>query len=304
MSEHEPRGFQPIPESESSGYSAHLEEQYNNSATVELYGGKLHVVDVQPEQQKSEVPVFVAPGWAANAEVFKDNILGCASEGRRTLSLQNFHGINTENIDEYPNAELRKVAALMKTLDEKKIEKTDVIAHSEGALYTIIAARLYPERFRNIVLVAPAGMIGKDSVARLGVGFSHDVTRQAVNGVIDGEIRKPMLRAFRESGKAMASNPLESVKQVFAIAAAEIHTWLKELKDQGIGIAVIHGVDDKAFPMERVQEVARSEQMHGFYSVKGGHNDIYLKPKQFTALAENALSGLENRKREPKPLSG
>lgn len=298
MSEREPREFQSIPESESSGYSPHLEEQYKNSETIELYGGKLHVVDVQPEQKKSEVPVFVAPGWAANAEVFKDNILGCATEGRRTLSLQNFHGIKTENIDEYPNAELRKVAALIKTLDEKGIEKTDVIAHSEGALYTTIAARLYPDRFRNIVLVAPAGMIGKDTVTRLGVGFSHDVTRQMVNGVIDGEIRKPMLRAFRESGKSMASGPLESVKQVFAIADAEIHNWLKELKDQGIGIAIIHGVDDKAFPMERMQEVAKSEQMHGFYSVKGGHNEIYLKPKEFTALAEHALSGLENRKEE------
>lgn len=298
MIEREPSGFQPTPESEGSGYSAQLEEQYNNSETVELYGGKLHVVDVQPEQQKSEIPVFVAPGWAANAEVFKDNILGCATEGRRTLSLQNFHGIKAENIDDYPNAELRKVAALIKTLDEKQIEKTDVIAHSEGALYTIIAAKLYPDRFRNIVLVAPAGMIGKDTVTRLGVGFSHDVTRQMVNGVIDGEIRRPMLRAFRESGKAVASGPLESVKQVFAIADAEIHNWLKELKDQGIGIAIIHGVDDKAFPMERMQAVAKSEQMHGFYSVKGGHNDIYLKPKEFTALAENALSGLENRKEE------
>lgn len=296
MSEHEPSRFQPTPESEDFRYSPELEAQYHNSETVELYDGKLHVVDVQPEQQKSEVPVFVAPGWAANAKVFKDNILGCAAEGRRTLSLQNFHGIKAENIDEYPNAELRKVAALIKTLDEKKIEKTDVIAHSEGALYTIIAARLYPERFRNIVLVAPAGMIGKDNIARLGVGFSHDVTRQAVQGVADGTIRKPMLRALRESGKAIASSPLESVKQVFAIADAEIHTWLKELKDQGIGIAMIHGVDDKAFPMERVQEVAKSEQMHGFYSVRGGHNEIYLRPKEFTALAENALSGLENRK--------
>lgn len=296
MSERAPQGFQPAPESEDSGYPAYLEEQFNNPTTMELYSGKLHVVDVQPEQEKSEIPVFVAPGWVANAEVLKDNILGCAKEGRRTLSLQNFHGIKAENIDEYPNAELRKVAALIKTLDEKGIDTVDVIAHSEGALYTTIAARLYPDRFRNIVLVAPAGMIGKDNIARLSVSFSHDITRQTVNGVIDGSIRKPMLRAYQESGKAMASGPLQSVKQVFAIADAEIHNWLKELKDQGLGIAVIHGVDDKALPMERMQKVAKLEQMHGFYSVKGGHNDIYLKPKAFTALAEHALSGLENRK--------
>ncbi|MEX0649967.1 MAG: alpha/beta hydrolase [Candidatus Andersenbacteria bacterium] len=298
MHEREPGGFQSTPESKGSGYSAQLEEEYRNTKTIELYSGKLYVVDVQPEEEKSAIPVFVAPGWAANAEVFKDNILGCATEGRRTLSLQNFHGLKAENIDEYPNAELRKVAALIQTLDEKGIEKIDVIAHSEGALYTTIAARLYPERFRNIVLVAPAGMIGKDNIARLGVSFSHEIVRQTVNGVLDGSIRKPMLRAYIESGKAMTPSPLQTVKEVFAIADSEIHNWLKELKDQGIGIAIIHGVDDKALPMERMQKVAKLEQMHGFYSVKGGHNEIYLKPKEFTALAEHALSGLEKRKGE------
>ncbi|MBI3630948.1 MAG: alpha/beta hydrolase [Candidatus Sungbacteria bacterium] len=109
-----------------------------------------------------------------------------AERGRRTLTVDASHGIASENIPESATAqgreihdiELRKVAALLKTLDEKDIAQTDIVAHSEGAIYGVMAALLRPERFRNLVLVDPAGMVGEDTQTRLVKGAALDLSLQ------------------------------------------------------------------------------------------------------------------------------
>ncbi len=76
-----------------------------------------------------------------------------------------------EAVQKYPKEEVRKALNILGVLEEKDVEKTDVIAHSEGAVNTLIAASLYPEKFRNIVLFGPAGLIGEDTFTRLFQGF-------------------------------------------------------------------------------------------------------------------------------------
>ncbi len=271
-----------------------LEKQFLNKEIVEFDNDKLEVVDIKPEIEKSEVPVVVAPGWGATPEVLKDNILTLAEEGRRTISINAPHGIETQEEGHFPEVELRKVTALIETLDKKGIDKVDAVAHSEAGIYTTIAATLYPEKFRNLVLVDPGGMIGEDNMARLAKDFTHDVgIKQTMNSFKNPKHIKPILRAFKEAGKTIVDNPVKSTQEVMAIANTQIHELLKGLKEQGIGISIIHGVDDKAFPMDRVQEIADKDQLDGFYSVKGTHNQFYLQPKEYTQLAEQALSALE-----------
>lgn len=113
----------------------------------------MNVVDVKPERAKTEIPAMWLRGWGTTVEVHEDNILELAQRGRRTLAIDASHGIASENIPESTTAqgreihdiELRKVAALLKTLDEKEIEQTDMVAHSEGAIYGVMAALLRPE---------------------------------------------------------------------------------------------------------------------------------------------------------------
>ena len=68
---------------------------------------------------------------------------------------------------------------------------------------------------------------------------------------------------------------------------------LRTLHKQGVKIAIIHGVDDSALPMEKMQSVAKQDQLDGFYSVKGDHFEIYAQPEKYTALADEALTALE-----------
>ncbi|MFA4871514.1 MAG: alpha/beta fold hydrolase [Patescibacteria group bacterium] len=273
-----------------------LEEQFKNPEMIELGGKTVEVIDIHPEISKTEVPVVVAPGWAATPEVFKDNILTLAELGRRTISVNSPHGIETSEIEGLPEAELRKVAALMEALKEKDIDQIDAIGHSEAGIYLTIAATLYPDKFRNLVLVDPGGMIGKDKPEYLAARFSLDILRQTIRSLREHEIIKPAMKASLVAGRAVGGAPAQSLREVVAISNTQIHDLLRGLREKGIGISIIHAVDDKAFPMERVQKIAKKDQLNGFYSVKGTHNEFYLHPEKYTRLAEHALAALESRK--------
>ena len=71
---------------------------------------------------------------------------------------------------------------------------------------------------------------------------------------------------------------------------------LRDLHQKGIGISVIHGVDDPVFPMDKMQEIVKADQIDGFYSVKGDHNEIYVHPEKYIPLVDEALQSLENKK--------
>ncbi|MFH1192401.1 MAG: alpha/beta fold hydrolase [bacterium] len=276
-----------------------FEEQFKKKDIVEIDGKKIGVVDIKPQTPKTDVPVFICPGWAENSSVFKKNILTMAELGRETFFIDSAHGINIketkENTDNFPEAELRKVEAFIKVLEEKNIDKIDAVAHSEGGIYLIIAAILYPEKFRNLVLVDPAGIIGKDSFIGLAKRFSADLINETKRGIKEPNIIGPIIKKTYEAAKAIIANPKRSMDEVFAIAKTQTEDLLKELKEKGIGISIIHAVDDKAFPIDNVQENITKDDVNGFYSVKGTHNEIILNPEKYTKLVDFALTAMEEK---------
>lgn len=289
----------PIQETTEQVHNEWLERQFEHPEIIELAGGTVELLDIIPEQKKTEIPTIMAPGWGNTPEVYKYNMLHLASSARRVIGVRAPHGIEAGEIagemtKEFPAAELRKVAAILNTLDAKGIEKVDVVAHSEAGIYMIIAATLAPEKFRNIVLVNPGGIIGEDSVARLGVGFVKNAVTEVVRGMRDKHPEKNSAN-IGTFLRVLFSNPTESLKQVLAISNSDIREMLKELKDKGIGISIVHAVDDKGFPMERVQKVITPTHTDGFYSIKGTHNEIFLKPQTYSPVVEYALSAMEKK---------
>jgi len=285
-----------------------LKFQFEHPDKINLYeGGVMEVIDVKPERPKTEVPIFLLGGWGTTVEVYKDNIVNLAERGRRILAVNAPHGIESANIQESAtergqeihDIELRKVAALLKSLDEKGIEQTDIIAHSEGAIYGALAALLRPDKFRNMVLVDPAGMVGEDSKGRLVKDAALDIAIQNAR-IYTKLLTKEGFKAFNQSStaakakmKVFASNPWHTVESIGVIAKTQIHEILKTLKELGIKISIVHGVDDKFFPMQKVQQQTTTEMVDGFYSVKGTHNQLYLHPEQYTFLVDTALDALE-----------
>lgn len=262
-----------------------FEKQFAFVERYDVAGGTAEVVDIHPPSLKSVVPVLIAPAWACTTETYKPAIGILVGLGRRVVALNhprfggNMSATQRETDKNYPTEQLRKAFNIIGVLEQKGIEKTDVIAHSEGAVNIAIAATLHPQKFRNIVFFGPGGLIGHDSFIRLVKGF---VNQKEVTPI-----------AVREAIKYFARNPLRAIKEGADLARSQIHDLLPDLRDKGIGIVVISGKDDPAFPMERIQQTVKTNMVDGFLSISGGHGGIGDQPELYMVAVESMLTALE-----------
>jgi len=268
-------------------------------------------VDPDPENKKFETPVMVVQGWGRNGETFRKRPLEVlANQGRRVLAFDSPRKIkiDTEQLPpELPMEELQKAGAIIDVLNQKGIEKTDAIAWSEGGLNLAMAAYMHPERFRNLVLVEPAGMIGRDSLLGLAYRFCIKENRQS---------KIPRDESIIGFIKYIAAHPMMCLHEMKQISEADIYELLKALKKAGIGISVVFGTSDQVFPMDRVQETYSGKRINGtveksddildgFYSVKGTHGEFIghgekLEPEVFPKAVGQILTALEKKTEKPK----
>jgi len=273
-------------------------EKYTYGSTT------IEAIDVRPEELKTDVPTFFGTGWGASRNVYESMMLGMADKGRRVVSMFAPHGIDTEpdfgkGDKTYAAAELRKAAAMLRTLEKKDIHQLDIVAHSESAIWTLIVATMHPEKIRNIVLIGPAGLIDEDSFGRLAVDFSLDIVQEAINSE---KLPRPKIERSVQPGspadmfgvlKNIVGNPMRSLKEVLAIKDADIRKMLETLKEQGVHISIVHGARDTVFPMERMNKVVNTKQVDGFYSVYGAHNELNSNPVAYITVIDHALDALE-----------
>lgn len=280
-----------------------FESQFARKEEFNINGAIVESVDIKPENPKSEIPVLVAPGWAATMDSFKPGMKVLMENERRVISLNHPRKGGTildslnEEIEKNSSEELRKAHTILGLLEQKGIEKIDVIAHSEGAINVSIAAMLHPEKFRNIVLYAPAGLIGNDTLFRLIKGSMGTTPRTETMSIIpETDIEKEYLEVTKNIGSDyQMANPLRAGKEVLAISQAQIEDMLRYLRGRGIKIVVIAAVEDTMFPMEKYQKNVDSSFVDGFLSVRGGHMQIQVHPELYMGAAESMLTALEKK---------
>lgn len=272
---------------------ARFEEQYAHPRVVKRpLGDDLIVYDLSPERPRQETPILFAPGITPDPENHKESSYVWYKDGRRVLFPDAGHGIDTEKVKGLWHAEVRKAAALLATLDAENVAKTDAVAHSEGALNIAIAAAMEPQRFRNIVLVEPAGMSGERNpiiMALAGLAEDKAVQKEWEEGRSEVHMygRPDKVRYYQRE------TLLQTLKESIASSRMTINDLLVYLKGEGIHISIVHGVEDKFFPMEDVQRMADLNQIDGFYSVQGAHQRMFTEPSKYAKLAEEALNALE-----------
>jgi len=288
-----------------------FEDQFAKKERIKVTGGVAEVIDIKAENPELNMPVFFAPAWGCTTEVYKPALKTLSETNRRTLSLDHprtggdMSKTPEEFVKKYPKEELRKAMNILDIMDEKGIPHADIIAHSEGAINIAIAATLHPEKFKNIVFFAPAGLIGKNTFGRLLKGFAGQGARapSLKAGETTPEIpvtdteKQVAGKAITEAIKYFAKNPLRGFREGKEIADSDIYEMLKYLhKEKGIGITIMSGVDDPVFPMEKMQKMVKSEIIDGFLSLRGGHGEIGNHPELYMKAAEDMLRKMDQKK--------
>ena len=279
----------------------------------------VNVFEVTPDNPKSKTPVLFGLGFSNDATTYKPNILALAEAGRRVICPNIPWGVENSipspDSKEYPAPILRHVTAIMEILaklrNEKGISKVDVVAHSKSALGMVMAAHLHPEMFRNIVLVDPAGIIGEDTVPRVLHGATMNQITPAKHLERRKDLADPRISGHKDNfAKHVATvfaNVPQALREISSISKSDIRQMLEDLRVKGIGISIIHGLDDEIFPMDKAQKALgrrnkdkEQEFVDGFYSVDNVHDEMLSNPLTSSKLADSALTALENRHKREK----
>ncbi len=266
----------------------------------EFAEGDVKVVDSTPEVLTNDVAITIAPGWSEDTSTFSKASELISSEGRRVISLGYTERRRTIPDNQFPEAELAKARTLLQALEKKQVEKTDVIAHSEGAINILIAAMIDPSRFRNIVLVNPSGFIGKDSIPALAGRFVKMLAQEVITRPKLLTDPVSVLQAGTRTARYIAENPKRTLEELDAITKFDITELIDTLKTKGLRFSVIGSVKDPLYSpdiqIKNMRKTGHVPSIEGFYSVTGGHNDLSIKPEKYALLAKNALDNLEYKR--------
>lgn len=266
---------------------------------IESEGGNIEIVDIIPKKEKTATPVLLAPGWGTTPKTLEDVQLALAGNERRVISLSHPRlGGEARKKENYPPEELRKATSILNVIKEKGDNRFDIIGYSEGGINSILAAKMAPDKIRNIILLNPGGIVDKDNFLKLSARFLGGVLNLIKEEMREGQKIKNTL--FTESLKYITKNPARALKEVGEIAGTDIKDILRDLRKEGIGISIIHGVDDSVFSMDDFQRDLKKESVDGFYSVKGDHWESLKEPDKYMSLVDQALSDLETKKQKEK----
>lgn len=282
-----------------------INSQIQNLKIAESLGGQVNYFHSRPEViREGSLPVLIAGGWSEGTESLADTAQEVLKNGREVLTL-NHNRSDTDAGSTYEGhpETMNRAETLISILDDAQLDRVDVIAHSEGALDIELAARLHPELFRNIILVAPAGMIGKDSLPRLLGRFSRKVARGYF--VDMREIKKRDKQSAKRFAKSdpeyFKANPRKGLREIGAIAASQIDQDLVSLRANGIKIGLLQSHSDRGFPDKLIGEhvildetVGNVDAYASVASKRAGHDDLIIHPERSTRAALDMLTNLEN----------
>lgn len=302
---------------------SNFDEQWEHPENVKVFGENksFDVYDISPEEnkQKTKIPLVVGLGWGEIPESGKKHIKYWVEHGRRVIVPDAPHGISAESIEGYPSIEIEKMSALIETLKSKGIEikedgtssgKVDLMGRSEGAIFSILLAYLYPELVNNLILENPAGLTGKINMGTFAVRWMSLMKQQIMN-----EYKETGVQPEDYLGEVLGRDFSKSMESVLAISKADVREMLKEIKINGIGISVIATTEDKFFPIEKLAGTVEpeplsvtgkekimpeltAEHVDGFYSMHGSHNSYFFEPEKFAMVIDQGLDALEAKKKK------
>lgn len=96
---------------------------------------------------------------------------------------------------------------------------------------------------------------------------------------------------FKNLSKYFIKNVSLSKQEIKEMSESDILEMTKVLKQKGVGVSVVCGVNDKVFPIENVINRVNASNLDHFISTKGNHGSFIFN-KEHALLAENILSNM------------
>ena len=275
-------------------------------------------IDVEPpaDRLKSPYPVIMAPGFLEDSpatrdqqsQLLEDEVMAMVEHGFRTISAlhprnnriiqapEGFHLGNPEK--SFPDDAFQRSIDLLQLIEQKGLEKVNVVAHSQGGVDTLVAANIAPEKFKHIVLVNSAGLMGHDTLLGLASRFVRQLPKNSMKQQLDGTI-------------AAMKNPLRALNEARGVTQSDILELIYRVQEEGVSTSLILNEDDPLFPADQIlerisdhrywMELKSGERINlpfrKISMVEGHHNTVHEQPDKYAKLFTEHL--LESDHLEP-----
>lgn len=307
-----------------------FEEQFNTVNQVTMPNGEVvNYFDIIPQRTPENheltdpTPIILSPGWGAGHKAYKSVAKECFMAGREviltdpienTMAKESSHNVTTMS-NRLPNVQ-RLIAVLEhnRTSKDDPNLKTDVIAHSQGSIYAVLAALERPDLVRSIVFTGPVGMIGDDSfwkiIGRFLPVVGRSLTRDLLSNPASGFATNMSLT------KHVVKHPKRAIKEIHEMAEFRMDDLLYDLRLLGVKVGILQWAADSVFPHQRIEEKVAIEgivrRVDGEYDLepgsdfgnvdiwasaanrKAGHGDLQIHPRRSARAALTMLTQLRN----------
>lgn len=289
-----------------------FDRQFDRRRQLEVETGWVGCIELDPPRPANRLPLLVVPGWAEGHQSQRDFARVLYRQRRRALLLDFSYLRAGDGPHETHREVSDKSAALLRALAAINPGRVDVLAHSEGSLAAVYAARHRPDYFNNLVLAMPAGMIGPDSAVNLALRFLPKLVRGLS---ADVGVNPAAAAAINRDGlRHISQNPARAWREIRAVAAARIDQSLHELRFPGRPrpgdfagrIGILQAAGDTVFPHHFIEGYVRFAGYHrrpnsdayaSIVSRLAGHDDLWLNPERGAVAALQLLDSLEASRR-------
>lgn len=264
----------------------HSRSSYPHIESYKSLGGYILAHELnQLKNKKDSIPLFFITGWGASPETVKDFVEEIYKTGRHVIvidyeNLDSCFPITDVNYKTVPCLEYNKAVGIHTIMKKRNINQADIISHSEGSVSVTVAVHMSPDKFRNVLLINPAGLIRHDTLLKLSYRFILAIYTQI--HFSKGKIHRHSISLWINVLKYVLFNPIQSFREVLRLPYCNIFIYLEQIskKVKG-GIYIMYGSKDSVFPLESiVQRLKNNKQIH-MLKMKGNHIQPYLEPKKF-----------------------
>jgi pimeloyl-ACP methyl ester carboxylesterase len=263
--------------------------------TIDIRGHQVAVYDITPAQLRSRVPVIICPGFVEVPESWRRHIELLVGYGYRVIAFDAPHGLPLPvqegicgSILGHVFIERQKMMTLVGIMESLGIPQADLVARSEGALWAIHTAYRYPNLVRDIVLMNPAGLIGRGWHPPFLIRWLQDIIQTKRDELGEKPFYAPV-----PADTVMAQSWWNTAREILALISADSLAKLRLVKSDGHKVVLITTEYDRLFPLELIERYTK-----GLINVtgilKGSHTSFFSlgRIEEFANAIAMALESL------------
>jgi pimeloyl-ACP methyl ester carboxylesterase len=242
--------------------------------------------------QDGGIPVLLLHGWGVSIEAMTSIWRFLEGQKKYKIYVIDFPGeSNKSSVPPKPWGVPEYGEMVKKFIEENKIEKTNVIAHSFGGRVTIYLASKYQELFDKIILTDAAGVKPKMTLKKFINRYKFKLGKFVLKTFTKKETRDKKLQEYRDKYssadyKALNSDLMrETFKKVINLDLTP------NLKDITRPTLLIWGENDIDTPLYMAKIMEKHIKDSGLVILKDAKHFSYVdKINEYNVIVDNFLS--------------